>query len=121
MKKTQQLIHDKRAIFYMDFSNLSNLQDINGIIDESIGFIRKQSIGSVLTLTNITGMHFNNEIKDVFNSFINGNKPYVRAGAVIGLSGLQKIIYNTLMRINWRDIKSFNNSEEAKKWLVSHK
>jgi hypothetical protein len=121
MTKTQQLVHEKKVIFYMDFSNLNNLQEIKSIIFESVSYIRKQPLGSVLTLTNIQGMHFNNETKDAFNLFIKGNKPYVKAGAVIGLSGLQQIIYNSLMKMSGRDIKSFSNAESAKSWLVSQK
>jgi hypothetical protein len=63
-------------------------------------------------------MHFNNEIKELFQNFIKGNKPYVKAGAVIGLNGLQQIIYNGLMKLTGREIKSFASFESAKDWLV---
>jgi hypothetical protein len=75
-------------------------------------------MGSVLTLTNISGMHFNSEIKDLFQIFIKGNKPFVKSGAVVGLSGLQQLVYNGLMKITGRDIKSFNSITEAKDWLA---
>ena len=118
MSKTQQLVHSGRTIFYMDFSNLNNPSEIKSLIDESVRFIRKQPPVTVLTLTSIKGMHFNSEIRDLFNDFIKGNKPYVKAGAVIGLAGLQQIIYNSLMKVTGRDIKAFDNIEEAKNWLV---
>jgi hypothetical protein len=114
MARTQQINHERKVIFFMDFSNLKNFQEVKGLISESIGYIRKQPRGSVLTLTNIQGMHFNNETRDAFNDFIKGNKPYVKAGAVVGLSGLQQIIYNSLMKMSGRDIKSFAKSEDAK-------
>ena len=63
-------------------------------------------------------MHFSNEIKDLFSDFIKGNKPYVKASAVVGLSGLQQILYNGLMKITGRDIKSFNSLQTAKDWLT---
>lgn len=118
MPRTQQIFHGGKKIFHMDFSNLNNVQDIKGVISESIKHIRSQSSGSTLTLTDINGMHFSNEIKDLFSDFIKGNKPYVKAGAVIGLSGLQQILYNGLMKITGRDIKSFSNIQSAKDWLV---
>ena len=103
----------------MDFTNLNNVQEIKSLINESVAHIRKQPQNSLLTLTNIEGMHFSNEIKDLFGDFIKGNKPYVKAGAVVGLSGLQQILYNGLMKITGRDIKSFGSINEAKDWLVS--
>ena len=102
----------------MDFSNLKNPSEIQNLIKESTSYIRLQAPASVLTLTNIQGMHFNTEIKGLFNDFIKGNKPYVKAGAVIGISGMQQIIYNGLMKVTGRDIKAFETAEEAKNWLT---
>jgi hypothetical protein len=119
MAKTQLLIHNRKTIFQMDFSNLSNVNEISNLINESIAHIRNQPHESVLTLTNIQGMHFSGEIKDLFNDFIAGNKPFVKAGAVIGLGGLQQIIYNSLMKVTGRDIKAFTSADDAKNWLVS--
>jgi hypothetical protein len=117
MARTQCIVHNKKTIFHMDFSNLKSDEEIKGLIKESIGYIRTQPPASVLTLTNIQGMHFSSDIKDHFNDFISGNKPYVKAGAVIGLGGLQQIIYNSLMKMTGRDIKSFSAFEEAREWL----
>jgi hypothetical protein len=118
MARNQQIIHKGKVIYHMDFSNLNNVQEIKGIISESIKYIRSQPKESTLTLTRINGMHFSNEIKDLFNDFIKGNKPYVKSGAVVGLSGLQQIVYNGLMRVTGRDIKSFPDELSAKEWLV---
>jgi hypothetical protein len=120
MSNTQHLVHNRKPIFHMDFSNLNNPAEIKGLIDESIRYIRTQPPSSVLTLTNIQGMHFSNEIKGMFNDFIKGNKPYVKAGAVIGISGLQQIVYNGLMKVTGRDIKAFSSAEEAKNWLADN-
>lgn len=120
MARTQQVIHNRKIIFQMDFSNLNNSKEIKDLISESVRHIRAQPQVSVLTLTNIEGMHFSNEIKDLFNEFIKGNKPYVKAGAVIGLSGLQQILYNSLMKVTGRDIKAFRSAEDAKNWLSNN-
>lgn len=118
MPSTQQIIHKGREIFYMDFTNLKNVQEINGVIGESIKFIRTKPASSLYCLTNISGMHFNNEIKDIFQDFVKGNKPFIKSSAVVGLSPLQQIVYNGLMKITGRDIKSFSTIDQAKEWLV---
>lgn len=118
MAKTQKQFHNGKTIFYMDFSDVKTIGEINIIIKEAVDHIRKQPPLSVLTLTNITNMHFNNEIKDLFQEFIKGNKPFVKAGAVVGLSGLQQILYNSLMKITGRNIKSISTLPAAKDWLA---
>jgi hypothetical protein len=118
MARTQQLNHKGKDIFYMDFSNLKTLNEINAVINESINFIRIKPAFSFYCLTNTKEMHFSNEIKDLFQNFVKGNKPFIRSSAVVGLSGLQQIVYNGLMKITGRDIKSFSTLEEAKEWLA---
>lgn len=118
MARAQQITHKGEPIFFMDFTNLTNVNDITGVINDSAKFIRNQPQNSLLTLTDLNGMHFSNEIKDLFSDFIKGNKPYVKAGAVVGLNGLQQILYNGLMRLTGRDIKSFSSIQTAKDWLA---
>lgn len=118
MARVQQINHKGKTVFQMDFTNLNNINDIKGVISDSIKYIRSQPPSSVLTLTDLNGMHFSNEIKDLFSDFIKGNKPYVKAGAVVGLNGLQQILYNGLMKLTGRDIKSFASIQTAKDWLV---
>jgi hypothetical protein len=118
MPRTQQITHKGKIIFQMDFTSLNNVQEIQNLINESIRYIRSQTKDSVLTLTIISGMHFSNEIKDMFSKFMEGNKPYVKAGAVVGIGGLQQIVYNGLMKITGRDIKSFSTDDLAKDWLA---
>jgi hypothetical protein len=119
MQRVQQIKHNGKMIFFMDFSDLISESEIKEVVRESIGFIRIQSTESLLTLTIISGMHFSSKIKDIFNDFIAGNKPYVKAGAVVGLSGLQTIVYNGLMKVTGRNIKSFQTQEAAKDWLTA--
>jgi hypothetical protein len=39
-------------------------------------------------------------------------------GAVVGLSGLQKVVYTTVMRFSKRNIPVFTDLEAAKEFLV---
>ena len=103
----------------MDFSGLRNTEEITSLLNLSKAYIRSQPEKSLLVLTNIEGMHFNNEVKTMFSDFVSGNKPYVKASAVYGISGLQRIIYNGVMRITGRDIRSFDTLSLGKEWLVS--
>jgi hypothetical protein len=115
-----ELINYKgKDIYFMDFSKMKSKRKIENIIDKSIVYIRNQPPNSLLTLTDISKMHFNSEIKDLFTEFVKGNKPYVKAGTVIGISGLQSIVYNAIMKLTGRNVKSMKSFDEAKEWLVN--
>ena len=121
MPRTQQINHNGKTIYFMDFSGLRDVHEIKGVITQSVAHIRSKPSQSVFTLTNIKDMHFSSEIKEMFTDFVKGNKPFVKAGAVVGLNGLQQIIYNGMMKITGRDIKSYNTLDSAKDWLANKK
>jgi hypothetical protein len=119
MKRTQTINFRGKNIFYMDFCMLQSSEEINLVMNEAKVFIQNQPASSVIALTNIDGMHFNNEIKELFSKFIESNKPQIKTSAIVGISGLKHILFNGLMRITGRDIKSFSDIELAKNWLTS--
>ena len=103
----------------MDFSKISSKRKISKVIEQSIVYIRSQPPNSLLTMTDISKMHFSSEIKELFTDFVKGNKPYDRAGTVIGIAGLQSIVYNAVMRLSGRNVKAMKSIDEAKEWLVN--
>ncbi len=118
MNRTKTITHKGINIFYMDFSNAKSVDEIADVISESIAFIRKQPHYTVTGLTNMENMFFNNEVKNQFTSFLKGNKPYMKTSAVFGMSGLARILFNGLMKITGRDVRSFEKFEDAKEFLV---
>ena len=119
--KSYTITHKGVNIYYMDFTGIKTENEVQAVIDESIQFIRNQPPHSAICLTNISDMHFNNQIKEKFQNFINGNKPYIKASAVLGVTGLKQILFNGLMKITGRDVRSFDDAESAKEWLAAHK
>jgi hypothetical protein len=118
MERIKIISHLGKKILFSDFSYLQTKEEIAEIIREMKAYIKAQAPKSVYTLTSIEEMHFNNDIKDLFTEFTKSNKPYVRAGAVLGVSGLKLFIFNGIMKISGRDIKCFSSIEQAKSWLV---
>ncbi len=119
MERAKEITHKGKRIFFMDFSNISKKEEITEIIEFSKKYIRSKPANSLYTLTTIANMHFNNEIKETFTDFVKGNKPYVKAGSVVGISGMQTIVYNAVMKISGRNLKALGSVEHAKDWLAS--
>lgn len=119
MNRARIEYHKGKSIFYMDFSHMKTIEEIVDLITESTSHIRIHTPASLLTLTNIEKMHFNNEIKEHFTRFVKSNKPYVKTGAVVGISGIQSILYNAIMKTTGRNLKSHKSLADAKDWIVA--
>ena len=101
--------------------NCSILQHISILkikmrLDEGCEYIRQQSPNSVLTLTNTENMFFNNEMRKHFEEKVKGNEPYVKAGAIIGMTGLISIMYGAFVRITGRNLTLYKIRK--KPWII---
>jgi hypothetical protein len=118
MKKPEIILHKGKSVLYLDFTNMRDKDEIMKLEDDGADYIRKQPLNSVLTLTNMENMFFNNELKKYFEEKVRGNAPFVKAGAVIGMTGLISIMYNAFVTVTGRNIKSFKSKEEAMDYLT---
>ena len=55
----------------------------------------------------------------LFDEYIKFNKPYIKVGAVVGIGGLKKVLYNSFMILSKRKLRVCNTEEEAINFLVS--
>lgn len=78
---------------------------MHAVIEKARETIRKEPLNSVLTLTNVTKAGFNEEVTRSLKNFTLHNKPYVIAGAVIGVSEFKQVILNSVM---WFSIRRFH-------------
>jgi hypothetical protein len=119
MGKVQVTNYQGCKIICLDFSNLKNEEDILSVINESKPLIQNNPPQSLYFLSDIRGMHFNNKIREIFTSFTDLNKSYVKASAIVGASGLQNIMINGINKMTGRKLKSFSDQVSAKNWLIS--
>ena len=106
-------------ILYIDFSYSTSHEEILDIMQETKRLIATRPPASVLTLTNITEAFFDREISQALKDLAAYNKPYVKAGAVIGLTAVRRIIYNAVMFFSKRHLEIFDDLESAKEWLLN--
>lgn len=118
MRKPEIINYNGHNIVYLDFSNMKIKDEIMKLEADGAKMIRSFPKASVLTLTNMENMFFNNEIRSYFSEIVKGNTPYVKASAVIGLTGLIGIMYNSFVAITGRNIKSFKTKEDALNYLI---
>jgi hypothetical protein len=80
--------------------------------------IRSQPEASLIILTDVTGARYNLEVVEKLKEFTTGNRPYVRASAVVGLDSFQKVFYNAVTLFSKRTFPVFDDIEKAKDWLI---
>jgi hypothetical protein len=119
MREPEIITYKQKQIVYLDFTDLKKKEEILALEEKGCQYIRKQNLKSVLTLSNMEGMFFNNEIKSYFEVEVKANAPYVKASAVIGLSGLISLFYKGFVVITGRDVRSFSSKEDALEYLVN--
>jgi hypothetical protein len=120
MSGTKTINYKGVNIFYMDFSHAKSRKEINKVMTESINYIRSQPETSVVALTNMTNMFFNNDIRNDFQEFLKNNKPFIKTSSVFGMSGLARFLFNSLMKVTGRDVRSFENMNDAQEFLVKN-
>jgi len=110
--------HGDKKIYYIDFTD-SSVAAITDTVEKAMADIAGQPPGSVLTMTNVEGVAVSQELGNLMMEFTKHNKPYVKAGAVLGVTGLKKINFNAvLMASGRRNLHLFDSMEAAKEWLV---
>ena len=117
MEKVRFISHKGKEILLLDFENAS-VDDVKTISEQGKALIRQQPEKSLLTLTNATNLQLTSETTQTMKDLAAHNKPYVIAGGVLGVEGLRKVVFNTVLRMTGRNLRAFNTQEEAMDWLV---
>lgn len=94
------------------------MEEIVAVVREGKKLIAAEPANSVLTLTDVTDARTNSAITRVLKEFTVHNKPYVKAGAVVGLDGLKKLIFDAVVAFSGRNLAAHDDIGKAKDWLA---
>ena len=107
-----------KEILIHDYTNLLPKQ-IGPLVEAVAHITFETGKKNLLVIVDISNSYGNKE--DV-NAFKTAGKVYrliVKKTAVLGITGLKKILINVVSKFSKIDAKQFNSIEEAKEWLVS--
>ena len=110
--------HKNKEIVVIDLSG-SDLEDVIKAISTAKNLIRTRPKNSVLTLTDATQARFTPAATRVLKDFVRDNAPFVKAGAVVGLTGIIKTIYDAVVKYSGRNLPTFPDRDAAMEWLVN--
>jgi hypothetical protein len=117
--RVQFITHKGKRVLSIDYSH-SDVEMMRAVAEEGHRVITLQPPNSVLTLNDVTGAAFDQQSVEVLKSRVTANAPYVKRAAVIGISGLQRLIYEAVKFFAKRTIPLFSTREEALDYLTEN-
>jgi hypothetical protein len=117
MERVRFIEHKGRKLLHLDFSHCKS-DEVLRIVGQARAVIGSQPPKSVRTLTDVTETGFNSAVSEAMKSFVEHNKPFVTAAAVVGVTGLKQIIFNAVVKFSGRKLHAFETMDQAKDWLA---
>ena len=123
MERIEILQYKDEDILLVDLSQLSpdNFDLIEEVISESEEIIRNPDHleFGILVATDITGSKTNVDLISTLAAYVEGNKPYVKASALIGAGDSLKVVKRVIEKQTGRVFKTgFSTREKACEWLI---
>ncbi|HEX8271724.1 MAG TPA: hypothetical protein VF615_03665 [Longimicrobiaceae bacterium] len=118
MQRTRFIEHRGQRILLLDYSGIRDAAEALREIEASREVVRAQAPGSLLTLTHVRDARYNAEVIQALKALAEHNRPFVRAGAVAGMSGLHRAVFSTILLFTRRALRAFDDVEAAKDWLA---
>lgn len=118
MQRVQEMIHQSKKIVLVDLSACLPEETIQ-VVDAAKKIIARYPSKSCLVLTDVKGARYNSQVAEKIKEFTSHNTPYVKASAVVGADGVAGILLQTVIFLTRRELKAFNQRDEALNWLTN--
>lgn len=117
MYKTQ---YEGKEILCLDISGSTSKdkEKIEEHVNLAKEAVKQYPPKSALMITNVTNTGFDSAVSSMIKEYAQHNTPYVKASALVGISGLQKVILTAVKKMTGRDYYLAYAMEEALEWLV---
>lgn len=87
-------------------------EELTAKIEEFSRVIREQPEHSVLAISDVANGHFDKKMKSLLSDFVKANEPYIKMSVIVGIDGLQRVIYNGVLRATGRKNLVIKESQE---------
>ena len=120
MKELSTISYKGKEIYLMDVSHvrLHEREEFNRIVDHAKKIIQTQPLKSVLIITDVSDTVYDADIVKTFKEYAKHNGPHIKASALVGLSGMQKVIFFTIKTFTGREFYLAKDFSDAQDWLV---
>jgi hypothetical protein len=119
MERVSTIQHQGKGIIFIDISHLMNSDEQIATFNRAQELICSQPPGSVLSLIDYTGIHYNMPAVEAQKAYSKAITPYMKASAVVGVTGMLLVVFRSVVKLTKRKIVVFETREAALDWLVS--
>jgi hypothetical protein len=119
--RMEWITHKGVRIIFADDRGLEGeplLQHIRECEKALVEIGQRQGEGSILIVTEVTDAVISGEVMNTLKQASLVLKPYIKASAGVGITGIRKYLLNVLSTFSGVDTKAFDTMEEAKDWLA---
>jgi hypothetical protein len=109
--------HQGRQVVLIDASNCP-AREAAEVLVAGRAHLAKLPKASALTLTDVTGATFDDAATHEAKLNAQLNAPFVKAAALVGVTGLKKIVYVAVSRMSRRNFELFDDRQKALDWLA---
>jgi hypothetical protein len=110
--------HRGRRILALDFTDMNAPGEAQATFAAVRHVVAAEPPGSLLTLTDVTGTRYTDEVLRGLEELAAHNKPFVRAAASVTRTPLQLVAIRASAVHTKRNLMAFDDVEAAKEWLV---
>jgi hypothetical protein len=118
--RSHWITHKDRRILYSDYTGFMDadfdalMAELRAVEEE----IMRHTEYSVLLITDIRGSVASREAVDAFKKSAARSRKFVWKNAVIGVTGIKKIMFEAVVRFSGQPARTFEDIEAAKDWLA---
>ena len=118
--RSKWIEHQGKRILYQDFSGIDidkselALQELSEV--QSV--VTQMPLNSVLVLADFRDTSIGRDLFGAMTDSSKKTKDYVRKTAVLGVTGIKRMLANNLVSLTRQELKLFEEEEEAKDWLI---
>jgi len=111
----------KQSVIVVDCAGMSKEQSaqVAAILQEASAQVAKNPKKSVHIITNVTDVKFDNTISGAFKAYASANTPYVKESVIVGLGGMQTVIFSAIKAMTGRDFQLVKTMAEAESYMAS--
>ncbi len=117
MERIRKETYQGKRLVVVDGSD-ATAESYADVLRQGAAAVTAEPVGSVLLATVVTRARYGAGAAERLKAYSAAIRPHVKASAVVGLSPLQRVIFNAIRPFLSANLKEFATLAEAKEWLV---
>jgi hypothetical protein len=111
--------HRGARLLIVDVSGVREAEEILAMIAHTESLIQAEARGSVRVVMVVRGFTFDRRSAAAIKGIFARAQPWIRASALVGVAGLQKVLLQVLNQVARRERGLFDTLDAAKDWLAT--